>query len=101
MEESMNQSNAVRSDEGGDFQETPRSGNLPKATFKQGGVEVTVWQNGDNLYNATVRNSYKDEKTGEWKETTSYGPADLAVTAQLTSQAFQEIVKLKARGRGR
>ena len=94
----MNQSNAQRTDE--EPQDTPRGGTRPAATFKQGGVEVSVWKNGD-MYNATIRNGYKDKESGEWKETSSFSPADLAVASQLTSQAFQEIVKLKQQGRGR
>jgi|SRR5580704_14355207 hypothetical protein len=83
--------------------ETTR-GARPVATFKQGGVEVSVWRNptdkGD-MYNTTIRNSYKDDKSGEWKETTSFSPADLAVLAQLSGQAFQEIVQMKAQSRSR
>ena len=92
----MNQSNAARSDEGEERQQRSR----PAATFKQGGVEVSVWKNGE-MYNATIRNSYKDDASGEWKDTSSFSPADLAVAAQLTTQAFQEIVKLKQQGRAR
>lgn len=76
----------------------------PAATFKLGGVEVSVWrnqtQNGE-MFNTTIRNSYKDEASGEWKETTSFSPTDLAVVSQLTSQAVQEIVQLKAQSRAR
>ena len=83
--------------------ETGRSAR-PVATFKQGGVEVSVWKNhteqGD-LYNTTLRNSYKDDKSGEWKETKSFSPTDLAVLAQLSSQAFQAIGELKSHSRGR
>ena len=78
-------------------------GARPVASFKQGGVEVSVWKNhtdkGD-LYNTTIRNSYKDD-AGEWKDTTSFSPTDLAVLAQLSGQAFQAIGELKAQGRGR
>lgn len=76
----------------------------PVKSFKQGGVEVSVWRNpgeqGD-MYNATIRKSYKDEKSGEWKETSSFSPTDLAVVSQLSSQAFQAITELKAQSRGR
>lgn len=75
----------------------------PVATFRQGGVEVSVWRNpGDqgDMYNATIRKSYKDEKSGEWKETSSFSPVDLAVVAQLSSQAFQAIGEFRAQGRG-
>ena len=86
--------------------ETEASGRgaRPVATFKQGVVEVSVWKNhtekGD-MFNTTIRNSYKDDASGEWKETSSFSPADLAVVSQLSSMAFQEIVQLKAQGRGR
>jgi len=76
----------------------------PVVTFKQGGVEVSVWKNhtdkGD-LFNTTIRNSYKDDKSGEWRETTNFSPTDLAVLAQLSGQAFQAIGELKAQNRGR
>ena len=76
----------------------------PIKTFRQGGVEVSVWKNhtdkGD-MYNTTIRNSYKDDSSSEWKETSSFSPADLAVLSQLSGLAFQEIVQLKAQGRGR
>ena len=76
----------------------------PVATFRQGGVEVSVWrnntQNGE-MFNTTIRNSYKEEKSGEWKETSSFSPADLAVLAQLSGQAFQEIVAQKQQSRAR
>jgi hypothetical protein len=76
----------------------------PIKTFKQGGVEVSVWRNpgeqGD-MYDATIRKSYKDEKSGEWKETSTFGPTDLAVVSPLSGQAFQAITELKAQNRGR
>src|SRR5438105_4306596 len=97
MEETMPQDNTARADDGEGAQ---RSANRPVATFKQGGVEVSVWKNND-MYNATIRNSYKDEASGQWKDTTSFSPADLAVASQLTGQAFQEIVRLKQQGRAR
>lgn len=97
----MAQSNAQRADVG---DEEPRAGARPVATFKQGGVEVSVWRNpterGD-MYNTTIRNSYRDDKTGEWKETSSFSPTDLALLAQLSSQAFQAITELKSQSRGR
>ncbi len=75
----------------------------PVKTFKQGGVEVSVWRNaGENgdMYNTTIRNSYKDQ-AGDWKETKSFSPTDLAVLSQLSGQAFQAITELKTQSRGR
>ena len=81
-----------------------RTSARPIKIFKQGGVEVSVWRNSGekgDMYNTTIRNSYKDENSGEWKETSSFSPTDLAVVAQLTGQAFQAITELKAQNRGR
>ena len=75
----------------------------PAATFKSGGVEVSVWRNSTEngeMFNTSIRNSYKDAD-GSWKETKSFSPTDLAVLAQLSTQAFAEIGKLKQQGRGR
>jgi hypothetical protein len=75
----------------------------PVKTFKQGGVEVSVWRNSGeqgDMYNATIRKSYKDDKSGDWKETTRLSPTDLAIVSQLSSQAFQAITELKAQSRG-
>jgi hypothetical protein len=63
-----------------------------------------VWKNSGeqgDMYNATIRKSYKDEKSGEWKEMGSLSPTDLAVVARLSSQAFQAVTELKAQSRGR
>jgi hypothetical protein len=52
---------------------------------------VSVWRTpGEkgNMYNTTIRNSYKDNDSGEWKETSSFSPTDLAVLSQLSGQAF-------------
>jgi hypothetical protein len=38
-----------------------------------------------DIYNTTIRNGYTDDKSGEWKETTNFSPADLAVLSQLSS----------------
>lgn len=96
----MSESNAAAANTNEDSGRAAR----PAATFKQGGVEVSVWKNhtekGD-MYNTTIRNSYKDDASGDWKETTSFSPTDLAVLAQLSGQAFQAIGELKAQGRGR
>jgi hypothetical protein len=76
----------------------------PVKTFKQGGVEVSVWRNSSekgDMYNTTIRNSYKDDAAGDWKETKSFGPTDLAVLSQLSAQAFQAITEMKSQSRSR
>jgi len=52
------------------------------------------------MYNTTIRNAYKDD-AGDWKETKSFSPTDLAVVSQLSGQAFQAITELKSQSRGR
>ena len=93
------QSAAAANDE-----EQTTSSARPVKSFRQGGVKVDVWrnpgQNGD-MYNTTISNSYKDETSGEWKDTKSFSPTDLAVLSQLSSQAFQAITELKSQTRGR
>jgi hypothetical protein len=101
MEKTMSQSNTARA---ANDEEGQRTGARPAATFKQGGVELSVWRNktekGD-MFNTTIRNSYKDDASGEWKDTSSFSPTDLAVLAQLSSQAFQAITELKSQSRAR
>jgi hypothetical protein len=87
-----------------DNDEGAQPGNRPAAKFKHGGIELTVWQNtteNGTMYNTTISNSYKDEKSSEWKPTSSFSPTDLLVVAELGRQAFAEITKLKQQGRGR
>jgi hypothetical protein len=85
-------------------EEQTTSSARPVKSFRQGGVKVDVWRNpGTNgdMFNTTISNSYKDETSGEWKDTKSFSPTDLAVVSQLSSQAFQAITELKSQSRGR
>jgi hypothetical protein len=97
----MAQSNAQRADTG----EESQSGNRPVAKFKHGGIELSVWPNqtaeGGTIYNTTISNSYKDEKSGEWKTSSSFSPTDLLVVGELGRQAFAKIAELKQQGRAR
>jgi hypothetical protein len=88
-----------------DNDDAQQGGNRPVAKFKHGGIELSVWPNqtseGGMMYNTTISNSYKDEKSGEWKTTSSFSPTDLLVVGELGRQAFAKITELKQRGRGR
>jgi hypothetical protein len=95
----MSQSNTARAANDGS-----QPGNRPVATFKHGGLEVTVWPNqteNGTMYNTTISNSYKDDKSGEWKETKSFSPTDLLVVGELGRQAFAKITELKQQGHAR
>ena len=86
-----------------DEEQTASTGG-PVKSFRQGGVKVDVWRNADrngDMYNTTISNSYKDETSGDWKDTKSFSPTDLAVVSQLSSAAFQAITDLKSQSRGR
>ena len=79
-------------------------GNRPRFKYRHGGVELTVWENqtqNGTMYNTTISNSYKDEKTGEWKAASSYSPTDLLALAAYASKAFLDIANLKQQGRAR
>ena len=96
----MAQSNAERVQ----HDEAAQPGNRPVARFKHGGVELSVWPNateGGTMYNTTISNSYKDDKSGEWKETSSFSPTELLVVGELARQAFAKINELKQQGRSR
>jgi hypothetical protein len=93
----MAQSNAASTAD-----DEPQGG--PVAKFRHGGIELAVWPNqgeSGTMYNTTIRNSYKDEKSGEWKESTSFSPTDLLVVGELGRQAFAKITELKQQGRAR
>jgi hypothetical protein len=95
---------ATSSAQRADNEDAPQSGNRPVAKFKHGGLEVAVFANqGENgtMYNSKITNSYRDDKTGEWKETSSFSPTDLLVVGELSRQAFAKITELKQQGRAR
>ena len=96
----MAQSNAQRADN----DEASAPGKRPVAEFRHGGIKLAVWpnqgENGTN-YNTTISNSYKDEASGEWKQTSSFSATDLLVVGELGRQAFAKITELKQQGRAR
>jgi hypothetical protein len=86
----MAQSNAQRA--GNDDAAQP--GNHPVAKFRHGGIELTVWRNQTQkgtAYNTITPNSYRDERSGEGKNTDSFSATDLLVVGELARQAFAEI----------
>jgi len=95
----MAQSNAARAAD-----EEPQGGSRPVAKFRHGGIELAIWPNqteSGTMFNTTITNSYKDEKSGEWKESKSFSPTDLLVVGELGRQAFAKIAELKQQGRAR
>jgi hypothetical protein len=72
--------------------------NKPVATFrvKGSGVEVALWQNGDN-FSTSFSNSYKDGDT--YKPTTSYSMLDTIALQGLLAQAAAKGVELQQQTR--
>jgi hypothetical protein len=90
-------SNAQRSEE-----EPASSARRPEATAKVGSVEIAIWKNhndkGDFYTASSPIMRYKDEKSGEWKDSSSYGPMDLLALAEAAREASAKIRELsKAR----
>ena len=70
----------------------------PVDTAKVGNIEIAIWRNqGANggFHTASAPSlRYKDEKSGEWKEGTSYGAIDLLALAEAAREASMKIREL-------
>ncbi len=78
----------------------------PVDTVKIGNVEIAIWRNhganGGFLTASAPSIRYKDEKSGEWKESISYGVLDLLALAEAAREASLKIRDLsKSRVQGR
>lgn len=63
--------------------------NKPIQTFREKGLSVTVWpknQTGDMTF--SIRKTYKDKKTDEWKESKSLFLSDLKALLGLVQQTI-------------
>jgi hypothetical protein len=68
----------------------------PDKKFRSGRVVATVWSNqrkfdGKDIktHSVNVVKSYKDEKSGEWKDTNSYNRNDLSDLRTVADEAFK------------
>jgi hypothetical protein len=65
----------------------------PLETLKDGAVTVKLWnQRGDRgqrYVNFSIGKLYKDEQTGQWKESRSFNSADLAKLQKIIPQALE------------
>jgi hypothetical protein len=100
MEETMSQSNAQRTES------SETATRRPVDTARVGSVEIAIWRNqgtSGDFYNAsspTIR--YKDDKSGEWKDGSSYGALDLLALAEAAREASTKIRDLsKSKGQSR
>jgi hypothetical protein len=66
----------------------------PLGTFKDGAVTVKLWEQnakGDTYINASIGKLYKDDKTGQWKESRSFNETDLLKLQAMLPEVRQEI----------
>ena len=68
--------------------------NQPHFKLKDGAVKLTCWKNENDkgaFYSVDLVRSYKNDETGEWKDTTSLSGAELLRAANLLTEAYNRI----------
>ena len=70
----------------------------PEFTLRDGAIKATTWrhqsQSGDFL-NTNFSRTYKDEATGELRDTNSFSGADLLKVAALAQESWRRSLALK------
>lgn len=91
----MTQSNAQRAESGGPQEAAAKR---PVDTAKVGNVEIAIWKNhgtsGEFYTASSPVLRYKDDKSGEWKDGSSYGALDLLSLAEAAREASAKIREL-------
>jgi len=72
----------------------------PINEFRARGLSVTIWENDGQtrdgqpvkLRSITLKKSYKDQETGEWKDSNTYFPDDLPRLRLLLGKAYESIL---------
>ncbi len=68
--------------------------NRPVHEVRLGRIRAAVWANSTESgirYNVTVSRLYKDEKSGEWKDSASFGRDDLPLVGKVCDLAHSWI----------
>lgn len=60
--------------------------NKPAKVWRAKGVDLAAWQ-GQNGYTFTIRKTYKDKNTDQWKETKTLFPSDLDLLVNAIGEA--------------
>jgi hypothetical protein len=80
-----------------------RPGNRPVASFKLGRIRVSIWRNHSPQhgvwYSFTFSRTYKDPKTNEYRNATSFGMDDLLAIGEVARQARWWVEDEQARQR--
>lgn len=70
------------------------SGQRPTLKLKAFPLELAIWKHerdGKTHYSAKLSKSYKDDDSGEWKNTDFLNERDWLIAASLLSRAYMEI----------
>lgn len=73
--------------------------NAPVQQFRMGAVKAVIWQNETQQgprHNVTVARLYKDQQSGDWKESTSFGRDDLPLLVKVVDRAHEWIFQQAA-----
>ena len=76
----------------------------PIDSVRVGAVSANIFKNerkdgGEPFYSASVTKSYKDQKSGEWQQTSSFGKRDLDSLSQVITVARAQIETHEQRDR--
>ncbi len=74
--------------------------NQPFKEFRARGLTVTIWQNESTTrdgqpimrHSVTLNKRYRDQQTGEWKDSNSFFPDDLPRLRLLIEKAYELIL---------
>lgn len=67
------------------------SANRPVHEIRVGRIRAAIWANPTDTgirYNATIARLYKDDRTGEWRDSQSFGREDLPLVAKVCDLAM-------------
>lgn len=71
--------------------------NGPVATIRDGALKSSIWRNDSEkgtYHSATISRVYKDERSGEYRESNSFGKNDLLRVAELSRKSYGKIMDL-------
>lgn len=83
----------------GNPQQQREATNRPVHEVRLGRIRAAVWANSTEVgirYNVTVSRLYKDEKSGEWRDSQSYGRDDLPLVGKVCDLAHTWIYEQRS-----
>ncbi|ADM09228.1 hypothetical protein PB2503_05787 [Parvularcula bermudensis HTCC2503] len=65
----------------------------PELTLRDGAIKAAIWRNsgtGGDFFTTSISRTYRDEKSGEFKDTNSFTGSDLLKVSALAQEAYQQ-----------